>query len=520
MRLRFVSRQLGFVLLLLSVCMIPSALAACYYHLVEHAPGAREALLAMAVSAAIGGLVSAVLIYSGRGAEKQMGRREALLLVALTWVVGAALAAMPFWIWAQLERFEPGEDDAFVRYVNCYFESMSGLTTTGSSVLSHVESIPRSLLLWRSFIQWLGGLGIVVLFVAVLPILGVGGKRMFRFEAPGPKKEGVRPRIRAAAQMLWIIYVGITGAEVLMLKGAGLTWFNSFCHAFTTMATGGFSTSSASISGLGHWRFEIIIVLFMFMAGVNFSLYDQVLSGRWRSVLKNPEWRAYVGVILVATLLIFVMAMGRPVPIVIAGQADEGLWSTLRHSLFTVVSLQTTTGFCTADFDQWSFPAKCILVSLMFIGGCAGSTGGGIKVIRFVVLAKVLLAELEAVFRPHVVRTVRVGTSTVDSEMRSATLIYFLLFALIVTVSTSLVLAFEPSSHFDNNIYDASVTAFSAVAATLNNIGPGLDLVGPTHNYFLFTDATKILLSLLMALGRLELYAFLVLLVPAFWREE
>jgi trk system potassium uptake protein TrkH len=204
----------------------------------------------------------------------------------------------------------------------------------------------------------------------------------------------------------------------------------------------------------------------------------------------------------------------------IAGETDEGLWPTLRDSLFTVVSLQTTTGFCTADYDQWSFPAKCILVGLMFVGGCAGSTGGGIKVIRFVILAKVLLAEIEAVFRPHVVRTVRVGTSTVESQMRSATLIYFLLFGLSVIISTALVLTFEPADQFEVGASNATVTAFSAVAATLNNIGPGLDLVGPTHNYALFTDATKILLSMLMALGRLELYAFLVLLVPAFWREE
>ena len=519
MRLRFVIQQLGLLLVILSVAMLPAAGWSVHDYFRLRLPAEEDALVALLLSALAGTAVGLVLYRRGRAGEKQLGRKEALLIVALAWVVGAALSAMPFRLWAAFHDFSDGADPAFRQYVNCYFEAMSGLTTTGASTLTDIETIPRSLLFWRAFIQWLGGLGIVVLFVAVLPILGVGGKRLFRFEAPGPKKEGVRPRIRAATQVLWLIYLGITVAEILALKLAGIGWFDSMSHAFTTLATGGFSTKSASITGLASWKVELIIVWFMFMAGVNFGLYDQLISGRWRAVLKNPELRAYVTLILVATLVIAAMRLGHTTTTV-AGAEETGVGATLRHCLFSVVSLQTATGFCTADFDQWSFPAKAILVALMFVGGCAGSTSGGIKVIRFVVLAKVLRAELEAVFRPTVVRTIRVGQSTVDPQMRSAILVYFLLVGIIAVVATGLVIWLETPDKLETAESDAFETAFTTFAATFNNVGPGLDLVGPTRNYDFFTGPTKILLCLVMALGRLELYAFLVLVMPAFWREE
>ena len=519
MRWRFVSRQLGFLLLLLSAAMLPSVAGSAYYYFGRDWAESQNALLAMLASAVIGAAVGLLLLRRGRRGETQIFRREALLLVALSWVLGAALAALPFYLWASLHTGDA--DPGFRSFGNCYFEAMSGLTTTGASILRDIESIPRSLLLWRAFIQWLGGLGIIVLFVAILPILGVGGKRLFRFEAPGPTKEGVRPRIRAAAQMLWIIYVVITLAELISLKLCGLGWFDACCHSFTTMATGGFSTKNTSITGLsmlaGH-RVEIIITLFMFMAGINFAAYDLIVAGRWREALRHRELHVYVAILLAATAALAWIVHDQGVTNV-AGAEEPGLWATVRHSLFCAVSLQTTTGFCTADFNQWSFPAKGLLVGLMFVGACAGSTGGGIKVIRFILLAKVLLAELEAVFRPNVVRPIRVGRSTIDPQMRSGTLVYFVLIGTIVVASTGLILCLEPSSRLAEIGADPAVTAFTAVAATLNNIGPGLDMIGPTGNYADFRTPTKILLCLLMALGRLELYAFLVLFVPVFWRE-
>jgi len=519
MRFRFVLQQLGLVLLLISAAMLPSAAWSVYDHYVLHLPGEEEALAALLMAALAGMAVGIVLFCRGQQGEKQFGRREALLLVALSWVVGAALAAAPFRIWSAIHEFTPGQDQAFQQYVNCYFEAMSGLTTTGASTLKNIESIPRSLLFWRAFTHWIGGLGIVVFFVAVLPLLGVGGKRLFRFEAPGPRKEGIRPRMRAAAQILWIIYVGITLAEVILLVVAGLGWFDSITHAFATMATGGFSTKNASVTGLGSWKVELIIIWFMFMAGVNFGLYDQLLAGRWREVLKNPELRAYVAIMLIATGINLCLISVDGV-IDMESQYENSFWSNFRHSLFTTVSIQTTTGFCITDFDRWVFPAKAVLVALMFVGGCGGSTGGGVKVVRFVILAKVLWAELEAVFRPNVVRTIRVGRWTLDPQMRSSTLVYFLLILIVVVISTMLVIWLETPHKLDTEDSDAAITAFSAVAATLNNIGPGLDLVGPTQNYAFFTKPTKVLLCVLMAMGRLELYAFLVMVMPSYWKEE
>jgi trk system potassium uptake protein TrkH len=505
----------------MSAAMLPAAGVSaydCYFHR-QQMPGEGEAGLALLLAAAVGVLFGFPLLLSSRGKTQQLGRREALLLVALAWTIGAALSALPFRFWAAMHDFDPGQEQ-FTHYVDCYFEAMSGLTTTGASILTDIESIPRSLLFWRAFTHWIGGLGIVVLFVAVLPILGVGGKRLFRFEAPGPKKEGVRPRIRAAAQVLWMIYLGITLAEVIALRLAGLSLFDAVTHAFATLATGGFSTKNASIAAFGSWKVELIIIFFMFMAGVNFALYDMLLARRWREVFRNPEWRAYVWVMLVATLIIVVIVLGHPIFLTSGNHASPGFWPTLRHCLFTVVSIQTTTGFCTADFDQWGFPAQALLILLMFIGGCAGSTGGGIKVIRFVILVKILRAELETVFRPQVVRTVRVGRSSIDPQMRSATLVYFLLIGIVVLCSTGLVIYFETPHKLDSGGGDAATTAFSAVVANLNNIGPGLDRVGATCNYAWLTQPTKVLLCLLMALGRLELYAFLVLILPVFWRQD
>jgi len=520
MRIGFVIKQLGTLLLLLSICMLPSAGWSLYDHYYQQVPGEEDALTAMLLASVCGILIGTAMVVGGRkSGKKQFGRKEAMLLVALCWVVGAALSAGPYRIWAGLHDFSDGKDPAFTQYVNCYFEAMSGLTTTGASTLTDIESIPRSLLFWRAFTHWIGGLGIIVLFVAVLPILGVGGKRLFKFEAPGPTKEGIRPRMRAAAQVLWMIYLVITIAEILLLKLAGVGWFDSVTHSFATMATGGFSTMNASITGLCSWKVELIIVWFMFMAGVNFGLYDRLLAGRWREVLRNPEFKAYVAIMLAAIVIITGLVYGQGVTDM-NDQPQAGFWTTLRHSTFTAVSIQTTTGFGTTDFDQWAFPAKVILVFLMFVGGCGGSTGGGIKVIRFVILAKVLWAELETTFRPNVVRTVRVGQSTIDPQLRSSTLVYFLLICAVVIAATTLVIWLESPYALDTAEHNSAIAAFSAVAATLNNIGPGLDRVGPTQNYAFFTGPTKVLLSILMALGRLELYAFLVLIMPRFWREE
>ena len=470
---------------------------------------ARNALL---VSVVVSVLVSGVLRVAGGRVEGQLARREALLLVAASWLAGAALAALPFRLWAW---FDAGTaDHAFSSWIDCYFEAISGFTTTGATVLSHIESIPRSLLLWRATTHWLGGLGIVVLFVAVLPMLGVGSKRVFRVESPGPAPEGVTPRIQEAARILWLIYLALTVAEACTLRLLGLDWFESVCHTFATLATGGFSTLNDSIGQMNRAAVEAAIVVFMLLAGVNFGLYYQLIHRRWRTVRDDPELRTYLAVLAVGCLVVVISIYRLPVTTTTGEEVSPSLFAALRYGLFQVVSIQTTTGFCTAEFDHWPFVAKATLLALMFVGASSGSTGGGIKVIRCLIAAKVLINELDRVFRPNVVRPVRVGKNVVDPEQKLAAVTYLLGIVVLFAVGTVLIKALETDRPID------IVTAATAAAATLNNIGPGLAEVSAVDNYAWFSASSKVVMSLLMVIGRLEVFAIIVLFHPRFWREE
>jgi trk system potassium uptake protein TrkH len=384
-------------------------------------------------------------------------------------------------------------------------------------VLADVESLPRSLLLWRAVLHWFGGLGIVVLFVAVLPSLGVAGKRLFRSEATGPSKQGVRPQIRDTARILWFIYCGITALEIVALLIAGMDAFEAVCHSFATVATGGFSTRNASIAAYQSPSIEIIITLFMALSGVNFGLYDRLLRGQWRSVLRDPELRTYFAIMIagigVLTLALLLQADRMEI---VGGQPEPiSIGSAIRHSAFTASSMQTTTGFATADFDYWPFLAKAALVFLMFVGGCAGSTASGFKVIRFWIVLKVLHREFEKVFRPQIVRPVRLGGAALDDDLRLATVSFVLFFIILFALGSVLIMAFEHAAAHDGCTF---TTASTASLATLSNVGPGLGLVGPSQNYGWFTTPSLMVMSLLMALGRLEIFAIIVLLMPRFWR--
>ena len=442
-----------------------------------------------------------------------LGRREALLLVAGSWIVGAALAALPYFAWAHISDNVPAAGQ-FRSPVNCYFESMSGLTTTGATILTGIHTIPRSILLWRAMTHWLGGLGVVVLFVAVLPSLGVGGKKLFRVEAPGPEPEGVHPHIRETARILWMIYLGLTVAETLALRIAGMSWFDSVCHTFATLATGGFSTIDASVGGFHHTlAIDVIVIVFMVFAGVNFGLYYQIIRRRFSSVWRDAELRLYLAFLLVGSVIVVLTIFNSPIHLTNGDVCPPSIGEAVRQGVFTTVSIQTTTGFCTADFDKWPFIAKAVLLLLMFVGGSAGSTGGGIKVIRILIAFKVMVSELERVFRPNVVRPVKISNSTISPELRLGTLAYVLGIILLFGLGTGLLMAFEPVGQIE------ITTAASASVATLCNIGPGLAKVGAIQNYAWLTDASKLVLVVLMALGRLEVFAILVLFVPRFWRN-
>jgi trk system potassium uptake protein TrkH len=513
MNIRFVLRQLGLLAIGLSLAIFAiGAMELLLWGNVHSEHGERYAALAMLATAGIGLLLGGGLLFFTRGGEGTLGRREALLLVAVSWLFGAAVAGLPYYLWA---TFDPSlTNHPFNHFVDCYFEAMSGMTTTGATVLTDIESLPKSLLLWRATTHWVGGLGIVVLFVAVLPTLGVGGKKLFQFEAPGPSKAGVRPRIRETARILWLIYFGLTIAEIIALRLCGMDWFESVCHTFATLATGGFSTKNASAGGYNSAAIDTVIIVFMVLAGINFGLYYQAIRGRLRDVWKDPELRLYFGIILVASIIV-VGALMEERLIATTGEAVEpSMGAALRHGVFQVVSIQTTTGFCTADFNQWGFFPKAVLIILMFVGASAGSTGGGIKVIRILIAFKVMVAEIGRVFHPNVVRPVRVGGGVIEPEMRLAVLVYILGIGLLFGIGALLLMFFEASAGID------FTTAATASAATLNNIGPGLARVGAIENFGWFSPQSKIVMSILMALGRLEVYAIFVLFIPGFWRRD
>ncbi|MHC4989959.1 MAG: TrkH family potassium uptake protein [Planctomycetota bacterium] len=519
MNYRYVANQCGLLLVILGLFML--GLSAIFFGiegLLEHdvSPGAR---LALFVSSVIGLLIGGVAWRTTRKGSLQLGRREALLLVAVSWVGGAALAALPYFLWAhwseEARALETPHE--FRNYISCYFEAMSGLTTTGATVLGDIESVPRSLLLWRAITHWLGGLGIVVLFVAVLPSLGVGAKKLFRVEAPGPSPEGLSPQIRDTARVLWYIYLALTAAQVLALLAGGMNLFDAVCHTCATLATGGFSTRNASVGAYDGLFVRLVIIVFMVLAGLNFGLYYQVIRGRARSALKDTEMRLYLIMLVGGSALVFVGMLGEPISLTSGATLEPTVGQALEETVFTTISVQTTTGFCTSDFNKWPFLSQAVLVMLMFVGGCGGSTAGGIKVIRIWIAIKVMLAEIEHVFRPHVIRPMKLGGGTIDPDMKLGTVAYVLGIILLFTIGSGLIMLIEDA-------YPDSpcnfTTAATASVATLCTIGPGLAHVGPVENYGWFSVWSKLVMCVLMVLGRLEVFAIIVLFSPRFWSRD
>ncbi|MCB9768493.1 MAG: TrkH family potassium uptake protein [Candidatus Omnitrophica bacterium] len=508
MNYRFVFNQLGKLLVVLGAALFFVAIAERTF---DEASG-RSAIRALLTTAFSGAAIGGLLWWRTQSTLANLGRREALLLVALSWIVGAAFAGSPYYFWAHMASgVEPNH--RFLSAINCYFEAMSGLTTTGATILSDIESIPRSLLLWRAFTHWLGGLGIVLLFVAVLPSLGVGGKKLYQIEAPGPSPEGVHPHIRETARTLWFIYMGLTVIQVVLLCLAGMDLFESICHTFATLATGGFSTRNASVGHFNSWIVDVIIIFFMFLAGGNFGLYHQLIRGRWKQVLKDPELRTYTGLLVGGCLIVSFTLVEHPIVMTHGTEIEPSVTEAFRQGFFTTTSVQTTTGFCTSDFNQWPFLAKGVLVMLMLVGGCSGSTAGGIKVIRLWIAFRVMIAEIEKIFRPNVIRPIKVGNSAVDNDLKLATLAYILGILVLFIAGAGAIMVLEPAEH-----ECSFTTAATASIATLCTIGPGLHQVGAVENYGWFSAPSKIILITLMALGRLEVFAIIVMFDPKFWK--
>lgn len=436
-------------------------------------------------------LLAGLLLYLfNRGRQTELRHREGFAIVALGWLTLAVFGSLPLIFSGVLGN-----------PIDAVFETMSGYTTTGATVLDKIEGQPRGILFWRSLTHWFGGMGVLVLAIAILPFLGVGGMQLFRAEAPGPVQDRLTPRITGTAKLLWMVYLLLSALETMFLMFGGLSLYEALCHTFGTMATGGFSTRNASIGAFNSVFIEVVIIIFMFLAGTNFSLHYRLLSSRdWRGIWKDEEFRFYLVVIFSCVALVTVN---------LYMQDDASVGRGLRRASFQVVSITTTTGFCTDNFDGWPAFSKLVLLVLMFVGGCAGSTGGAMKHVRILILLKHGFREIRRLIYPGVVLPLRVSGRPVSGEVVTNVLGFFLLY-MAIFVAAMFLIAFQGVDF---------VTSFASVAATLGNIGPGFAGVGAEQNYAHLPYIVKVVLTFCMLLGRLEIYTVLVLLVPSFWKK-
>ncbi|MBD3309197.1 TrkH family potassium uptake protein [candidate division KSB3 bacterium] len=483
MRRRVVARLLGLLIVSIALNMIGALLWAIYFS----EPVWKHFLLTIVLALILG----FGLMWEGKKEHfVSLSRKEAMLMVGLGWFVAGLVGAVPFYISGHIPH-----------YYDAFFETISGFTTTGASILTNIEAMPKGLLFWRSYTHWLGGMGIIVLFVALFPFLGVSGKKMYQFEVPGPDVGGLKPKIQSSAFILWAIYVGISVAETVALRLAGMPLYDAMCHTFGTMATGGFSTKNASIGFYTSPIIHIIIIVFMISAGANFSLYYLLLKKNARQVLRDKELQTYLAVIALS-IVIFSVLLYTP-------EYYTSAFEAVVSSSFNAVSIMTTTGYATADTDTWPMLSKAWLLVLMFIGGCGGSTGGGIKVVRYLILIKYAYTQIITSYAPQRKIILKLSGRPVSQPVIDRTLSFFFLYLLIYGIGVLVIAGYG---------YDWPTT-ISSVAACLNNIGPGFSLVGATGNYAFMQPFAKVFLAVYMVAGRLELFALMIYVAPDFWKR-
>ncbi len=464
--------------MMIGVSMIFPLIWALYY-------GEKESLV----------FIACILItfLSGYGLSEIKSKDEGLRLieglgvVSLGWGAISAFGALPFFLSGTLG------------YLDAYFETMSGFTTTGATVILNIDVLPKSILFWRAMTQWIGGMGIIVLAVAILPALSIGGMQLFNAESPGPKLDKLKPQIRETAKILYGVYLIFTGAEIILLIAGGMGFFDASCHTFCTLATGGFSTKNASVAYYNSPFIEAVIVFFMFLSGANFMLHYAALRGKL-NYFKNKEFMFYT-LIMVGSILVMTADLRYSV--------FNSLSDAFRYSSFQAVSIMTTTGFTTSNFDTYPALSRMILLILMFVGGCACSTGGGIKNIRILIILKYFYREIYQFIHPNAILSIKVGEDTIPDDVLKGVMGFFMGYITIFIVSTLIVTAYGIDL----------ITALSSVAATQGNVGPGLGLVGPMYTYAFLPDIIKIVLTFCMWVGRLEIFTVMVLFVPDFWKE-
>jgi len=489
MNIKAIFNVVGVLLILLSgLLLLP--LGVSFYFDSPPIDGHMDATLAFFLTLVLSfsiGLALWKLLPSG---IEMLRDREGFAIVSLSWVSIAVIGSLPYMMTGVCPQF-----------IDAFFESMSGFTTTGASVLRNIESAPKAILFWRNLTQWVGGMGIILLSLAIFPVLGIGSFHLFKAEIPGGATvERMQPRLAETAKILWKTYLVLTLAEVMLLKGAGLDWFDAVCHTFSTVATGGFSPHNGSIGYFDNLYVETIIIFFMFLGGINFALHYQLVSRNFSQVFKNPEFRFYTLMIALCTLLV---ALG------LRESAQEPPDQAFRKAIFTVVSINTTTGFATDDFNLWPDYLRLLILGIMMVGGCSGSTSGSLKAIRFILIFKIILRELHKLVHPRAIFHVKVSGKTVPPEdLTNVVALTFLFLGLSAAGAVLMCL-----SGLD------LTTSISASIATLFNIGPGLGQVGAMGDYADLPVFAKAITIAFMLLGRLEIYGIMLLFLPMTWRK-
>ena len=441
---------------------------------------------------AVGTLGVALPLWVLTRNQQELSRRDGLGVVAFGWLIAGIAGAFPYVL-----------SGVIASPVAALFETVSGMTTTGASVIPILEDVPQGILLWRALTQFIGGMGVLILVVAILPIAGAGGMQLYRAEMPGPTKDRIEPRMASTAKMLWGVYIILIVVLIALLRLGGMDWFDAVCHSFTTMATGGFSNRTASIAAYDSLYIESVVTVFMLLAGINFALHYRVLRGEVSVWWKDGEIRFFLGAFLACAVV------GTVVLHPARAAAGAGWGASFREVAFTCASLMTTTGFVTGDYERWPVVLKPMLITLMLLGGCAGSTAGGIKAGRIQVMLKAIGREVRLFMQPQAVIPIRLGRKPMGDDILLSIVSFVALYLFVTLLGVLAMIPFSPDIQ----------TAGSATIACISNVGPGFSTVGPTMNFASIPDGGKVILTLLMLVGRLELYTVLALILPAFWRK-
>ncbi|MFA6830989.1 MAG: TrkH family potassium uptake protein [Bacteroidaceae bacterium] len=483
---KMLSKIMGFLLGFTALFMLLTGGVAVLYHEID------TALYPLLKSIGITLIVALIAAYYGKDAKVTFSRRDSFLMITSAWVVVSVLGMLPFLL-----------SGAIPDITNAFFETISGFTTTGATILDDIESLPKSLLFWRSLTQWIGGLGIVFFTIAVLPLFGVGSLHLIAAETSGPVKGKVLPRMGVAAKWIWSIYLTLTIFEVVFLLLGGMNLFESICHAFTTISTGGYSPRQGSIADYHSPYIEYVIAIFMTISGINFSILLLAFSGKIKHFFKDTELRWYIGsVIVFTTLIAYILYARNPI--------NVGFEESFRLAFFQVASLHTSTGYATADYVLWPTVAWALLTLVMLMGACAGSTTGGIKSIRLAIMTRMSLNELKNLIHPHAVLPVRVNNHPISSDIKNRVLSFTFVY-LVLVILGSLLMMFEGVGFTES---------LGCIISAIGNMGPGLGAFGPAVTWNALPDSCKWILSFYMLLGRLELFTVLVLFTPSFWHQN